>query len=729
MSKYRSELRQHGGVPTVFVNGRPFHSLVPFSVAIDELSSARAGGYMVDTTRNWVDEDGIVTEPTEKLIDEVLDKDPDGLIYVMSCAFAPLRWMDENPDDIQQFEPGVFELGVIERRQASFASAKWREIVSKGYEEFSRRLHEKYEGRVVLHLFGAGTCEEWNPWGVPDNEGRWWVEDFSPAMHAHFRAWLRKKYNDDVDSLRRAWSDSEVTFETARVPGREARLQSDWYTFRHPLKRHVADFNHAYADAIADNIIAFSKAIKRGTNGECLAGSHSGAFLDNGINACLYVQLAANTMRRVVRSDAVDVFTSPISFVNRCPGGSASPMVPTGSLRLHKKLYFHDEDSQTFLKNPRLLQGNVFWSVFGIPETEEQSCAVMKRNIGRDMLGGWGMWWHDCLGPNYEHEGLQACAKRLTEIGRIAVNLERGLKPDMAVLADEQTPFSQQCANRLLYPLLFAQRVGEFSHAGISWDAYEMADFFETEFPMSRLILMLNPFELAPKQIESIRKKLAGSGATVVWFVAPGIQSPDGFDFDAVERLTGFRVKAFDGECNPRISLTNYDHPITQGLGEIAKPHSLGTGVLGQDEREGIFGPCFYIDDEQATILGTLDVLYRPGLAVKEMDGWTSVYSCAPRISKQVIRNLARTAGLHSYIDTEDMICVAPEMILVHGTGAGKRTIHLPEPADVVDLWTDETLAQSVKDIDIEMDEVDTKILFYGDKARLDEARRLAGKA
>jgi len=348
---------------------------------------------------------------------------------------------------------------------------------------------------------------------------------------------------------------------------------------------------------------------------------------------------------------------------------------------------------------------------------------VVKRDAGRAILAGSALWWHDLPKGNYDDPAVERFIAKIIDIARTAVHLERGLLPDMAVLVDERAVFHQQCANRMLYPLLYAQRVDTFCHAGISWEIFEQGDFLEPNFPDSRLVLMLNPFLLSRGEIAAMREKLAGSGRTVVWFVAPGIQSPQGFDLDAVRELTGYRVRSVNVEANPRVSLTNYSHPITQGLGSLQSPHSFGAGFLGTDERESIYGPALYIDDADAEVLGVSDALYQPGLAVKAMDGWTSVYSTAPRLSRPLLRSLARFAGLHNYLDSEDMLIVTPELLLLHGTGAGSRTLHFPTPRDVADLWTGEVLTRNAADCQVALSACDTKILFHGDVARLEAAR------
>ena len=137
------------------------------------------------------------------------------------------------------------------------------------------------------------------------------------------------------------------------------------------------------------------------------------------------------------------------------------------------------------------------------------------------------------------------------------------------------------------------------------------------------------------------------------------------------------------------------------------------------EQCEGIFGPVFYVDDDDAITLGMHDGLYRPGLAVKTMDGWTSVYSSAPRLSRKLLRNLASEAGIHQYVSTEDMITVTPELLLLHGLGAGARTLRFPAEGDVFDLWTGEQLGSRVTECQVTMTQCDTRILYHGKAERL----------
>ena len=66
--------------------------------------------------------------------------------------------------------------------------------------------------------------------------------------------------------------------------------------------------------------------------------------------------------------------------------------------------------------------------------------------------------------------------------------------------------------------------------------------------------------------------------------------------------------------------------------------------------------PMFYADDPGARVAGRLLGSGRPGLVVKPMDGWTSIYSAAMHLPPALIRNIVRAAGVHVWIETDDAI-------------------------------------------------------------------------
>ena len=112
------------------------------------------------------------------------------------------------------------------------------------------------------------------------------------------------------------------------------------------------------------------------------------------------------------------------------------------------------------------------------------------------------------------------------------------------------------------------------------------------------------------------------------------------------------------------------------------------------------------------TVLGTLTALDRPGLVVKELDGWRSVYSAALVLSWRVLQGIARYAGVHLYDDVGDMVWGNNVFLTVYAQGDGVRTVCFLRPLNVEDAYTGQTLAAGVTALDLDVKQWETKLLL-----------------
>jgi hypothetical protein len=56
---------------------------------------------------------------------------------------------------------------------------------------------------------------------------------------------------------------------------------------------------------------------------------------------------------------------------------------------------------------------------------------------------------------------------------------------------------------------------------------------------------------------------------------------------------------------------------------------------------------AFYADDPQVFVLGLIESRGKPGLVIKDLGTWRSIYSAAPVLSWTLLRNIACWAGVH----------------------------------------------------------------------------------
>jgi len=109
--------------------------------------------------------------------------------------------------------------------------------------------------------------------------------------------------------------------------------------------------------------------------------------------------------------------------------------------------------------------------------------------------------------------------------------------------------------------------------------------------------------------------------------------------------------------------------------------------------------------------LGKLAGLAQPGLVVKKQAGWTSVYSSAPILPADLLRNIARDAGCHIYSDAGDVVSAGGDFLGVYAPGGGSRRIHLPRPSRVTDLLQNSVVADGVTEFPLDL-EANASALF-----------------
>ena len=730
MSKISARIADCKGAPALFINDKPVFLNAPYlhKAPYASFADARTGIYMIYDHTFAVDQNG---KPdfggVFRQMDELLEKEPGALAIVRSFPPAPSWWLDQNPDEEMRFDVDVRRYNVDRVlgqgdesfRDVSWASDKWLEAVIGWYDTWCSVLHRRYGGRIVGHQFGMGSCGENNPLGACHSDGRWFCSDFSPAMLNYFRSWLKQRYTSDKE-LRKAWSDPEVTFSTASVPNRLERLQTDWFTFRDPRKAKVADYYLAFAERVEQIVIRICEAVKKVTDGHCVAGSHLGAFMDNGYHGYIYHQACINAVRKALSHPAVDLFTSPASYENRDPGGDATSMMPVGSYLLHGKMIYQDQDTRTCVLPPDYRKN---FTMNKIAADMRESVDILKRDFANMLIRGYGLWWHAMVKGMYDHPEISECLAKLSEIGKKSLNFPRGIADGMAMIVDEESVFHQECANRLIYPMLYYQRQYYWGRSGAAWNVFLHNDLAHPAMQDHKLYYFLNTFYLTDEEFAVIEKKVKRNGATVIWTYAPGIQSPAGISLKRVERLTGFKLKSADIQALPRISFVNFEHPLVrytppkdgdQYVHGALQPSFFGTGPMGNDERERVIGPIIYVDDPEATVLGELDCLQQPGFCVKQMDGWTSVFSAAPMLNQYVLRNAARFAGLHVYSEGDDVILPGKSFIMIHAKTAGEKIIRLPVPSDVYECYEDREVGRGVMEIRETLPEHGTRIYFLG---------------
>jgi len=680
-----SSVKPHRGVPTLFINGRPHNGMAyaaygpsvkvfrDFTEAGVDLYSFSAtpteAGYGLSRTA-WTAPDAYDFSQLDERAMMVLEANPQAYIFPRLYLHAPKWWSEQHPDDLVRYDPGdgkpVPFIHSGGKLTPSWASEAWRRDTIAGLRHLIAHVEASpYADRVVGYHLASGSTEEWMMWGA--NERQW--VGYSPANVARFRQWLTARYRTDA-ALRKAWGNEAVTLATATIPLKAQRAAAQLGSLRRPEhEQAVIDFYLYHSDLVADTIAVLAKAVKDATKRRLIVGVFYGYVLQ--LCGEQRQQNAGHlALGKVLACPDVDFLCSPTSYAFRQVGGAGTShfMSLLGSVQLHGKLWFNENDIRTSLA-PGKVGG------WGKPADIAGDLLQQDKELANALVNGAAQWWFDVGRNRYDAPALMRRIGELTRTASAARPLDHSPADEMALVVDERSLCHLRVGDRLGRELLLGQ-LPELHRAGAPVGHYLASDLAR----LRRHKLLIFPTSLAPSAADrKALDALKGDGRVLVFLYAPGLYRDGKLDESAMTDLTGIQLKLATEPTRLRVTLRP-GHALTKGI--------EGTHY-GPDRP---VSPVCVADDPQAIVLGTLPD-GRPGLVVKKHAGWTAVHSAAPLLPAALIRRIAESAGVHLYIDTPDVVWACRDLLAVSAHQPGTRTIRLPRKATVHDLYKAGTLA------------------------------------
>jgi hypothetical protein len=734
----KAHVKKHHGTPTLYLDGEPTFAgihllggLDPNAVSINQgIIRAFAANNVHINSIEAVEGDWCGPRPgnpnpydfskTASRFQQVLDADPQAL-FLLRMGFETywphLNWWNElHLEELEILSDG-------RKVSASYASQVWQSDVREFLKAYIEHLRSVglYD-RVIAYQVGVGTCGEWiKSWSSMSTASG----DYGEPMRRQFRAWLRKRYNDDVVELRTAWADTQVTFDNAEAPSGEEQATPTHLLFRDPKREQkTIDFYACYAETCADALIGFCQTIKEATQGDKLAGAFYGYLMELAWNDCFFsdampgreaaevstIQRSGHLgLQKALRSPYLDFLVSPYGYAFRGLGGDGLPMQPTESLRLHGKIYLLEEDT--------LMHNN--FDPGGRMHPVTNSIAIYQRNFAQVLTHGIGVtWWESNVfseSPLILPEA-RAWYRRFQQLGNWALQLDRRPSAEVAVLLDDESFFYEGNRNDIDLPAIWQQRVISLNRFGAPHDVYLLNDLLEGNLPPYQLYIFLNAFHLDEKRRAALKEIVCRENKTALWLYAPGYINEDApgaaNDTRFMTDLTCFRFGKGSSYWAPFMHITDFNHPITQGV-----PQDLFWGTNRS------LAPIFHLEDPEATVLG--EVVYglgrcRAGLGVKRLNpgssqAWTSIYVATPNVPPQVLRGIARFADVHLYSEEGDVLYATPQLLSVHTVAGGARTFRLPQRVEAVyDLYHDRLIAQDATQFAVQLPPASTALYYTG---------------
>jgi hypothetical protein len=189
---------------------------------------------------------------------------------------------------------------------------------------------------------------------------------------------------------------------------------------------------------------------------------------------------------------------------------------------------------------------------------------------------------------------------------------------------------------------------------------------------------------------------LKGDGRVLVFLWNVGLYLDGALDEKGMEALTGIRFRTAKEPVPLRVKIRG-GHPLTDGLDGVE---------YGVDHATW---PVPFADDPDARVLGVL-ADGRPALVAKERDGWTAIHSTAPCLLAELLRRIARRAGVYLYVDTEDVVWATRGLVAVSVVKGGRRTIRLPRRSSVRGLFDGEEIGTDLTTFDAGFPDLGTRV-------------------
>ena len=219
------------------------------------------------------------------------------------------------------------------------------------------------------------------------------------------------------------------------------------------------------------------------------------------------------------------------------------------------------------------------------------------------------------------------------------------------------------------------------------------------------MYVFLNAFYISPERRRAILSEVAKDGKTAVWYCAPGFVA-ESTGTATMEALTGIAFKRLPTAIAPELVITKAGSEL---LGEVQAGEVFGPGEAS------VIDPVFAAIEPQdnMSVLGRYKRAYPgAGFVIKRDPGWTSVFVGSHRLPSGILRRLAAAAGVHIWLDSDDLVVGDGEFLSVHAGGAGKKTIRLPKRGVVTDAVSGESVADDVAQFEVNMRHGETRLFL-----------------
>ena len=593
--------------------------------------------------------------------ERVLRANPKALLLPRVGMNPPPWWREAHPDDVMQWEDGRRDHMVV-------ASPRYRRDAAERLAALVTHLEEKFGERVA----GYHPCGQ--------NTGEWFYEDtwrrplsgYAPADAAGWKEWLKKHGRAD-----------------APVPTADARHVAPAGVFRDPAtERTLVDWAEFQQEAMAECVCELARAVRKASRGRKLVVFFYGYVFEFAAVSTGPSVAGHYALRRALNCPDIDVLCSPISYFDRGLAESAPSMTAAESVALAKKMWLNEDDTHTYLATgtPPGSRDHV--------TTLEDTNKQLVRNVAQEALRNFGTWWMD-LGSSgwFNDAGMWTEMKRLRALDEPLLKKPMPFRPQVAVVIDERAMLRVAAGGTSVTGSGIYQVREPLGRMGAPYGQYLLDDVLAGRVK-AKLHVFLNAW--SPTAAERAKLLKATRGNAKVWCYAPGWFDGDQPSLEAMKQLTGFEMKLVSLP-KPAVTLT-----------ERGKSLGLEKTFGGEKPVKPLFAAA---DAKPEEILAT----YADGsaaVALRRAPGGLSLFVGAPGLTSELLRLVAREAGVHLFTTTDCNVCANGRFLSLHASQDGPVEVNTGKSTPVTDVLSGEPVARGPR-FALPLKRGDTRVLSY----------------
>lgn len=540
--------------------------------------------------------------------------------------------------------------------------------------------------------------------GGHDGQFRIVWADHSPPARRAWRRFLREKYKTD-EALASAWHSPGATLDQADVPdiswesGEDFRVfydprqQSPMMDYKQFMARRTWQLQDYFAGVVKDAFDRPLLGITWQMTGFDFAGAEG--FHD---------------------TRNLDVKVIQPSYELRLPGYTGGFATDFDSLHLRNKMVASELDLRSWFRG---INSEIYTMWVGCVDSADDFENVCRKEIGRLLAKDHGWWFYDITKGAFRHPRAIQAVRKSTEVARKVVNHRREFSPDVAVIYHAGAEFFNRRAtggaseNTTVYGLNWMFQ--EINTSGVPYDSYFFKDLKQRPELCDnyKLVVFLAPYFMTPEDRAFVDEHLKKDGKVLVWHYAPGYITPDGFDLESLQAVTGMAT-ATDRSLARQEAYRAEGDPLCKTMRPLSGIYATYRAMLTASAQPDPWTDAgrFWITDDRAVPLAH----YADGktaLAVRRFEDWTSVYVAALLgLGGDLLNALARQADAYVVCDPGPAVAMNGSFMSINGLLNGPHTFTLPRKATVTDAWTGETIATDATTFTLDLQADQTRWLL-----------------